>query len=178
MVNLLPQEDKNHVRRQYLLRVAVIGLVLLSIATAIGIILLSPSYLLSEVREKSALQQTKLLEQSIAFQRKSGAQAEVSATKDRIRILRAGKVEVYVEEILNAALASRPDGVALTSFFYDSKKDPATLTVRGIAVSRESIIELVENLEAQALFTTAKLPVSDLAKDTDIPFTITVIGSF
>jgi hypothetical protein len=46
--------------------------------------------------------------------------------------------------------------------------------VQGVAARREDLIALKQALEQNALFATALVPISDLAKERDLSFTITI----
>ena len=76
-------------------------------------------------------------------------------------------------EKIAAVLDKRPSDVRITSLsFTPSIGSKSTMAVKGVADTRSGLVLFTELLEDDELFETVELPVRDLAKSTDISFTI------
>jgi len=81
------------------------------------------------------------------------------------------QMSVLIREIESAANR----GISFRNFSLQS--DPKALTpivVQGTASRREDLVALKQAIEAHELFASAEVPLADLAKEREVPFTITI----
>ena len=65
---------------------------------------------------------------------------------------------------------SKGAGISITNLFYTKEN----LSITGIAESRETLLDFRRELEQKAYTETVDLPISNFAKDTNIPFSMNV----
>ena len=77
---------------------------------------------------------------------------------------------------MRAVLAISHPGITLSGFDYvpGAGKNPGTLAISGTAATRDTLRNYQTALQSAPFAVTANLPVSAYAKDTGIPFSITV----
>lgn len=176
LTDLLPEDRRIALRREYYLRLSTVALVLATILVGIAGVLLTPTYVYL-----SASAHAKQIR--LANVRAALASADESALSNRLATLssdaailtalsNAPSATAYFQELLAIA---RP-GVTITALEYAqaSGGQPAKLDVSGIAATRDALRSYQVALQAAPFVSSADLPVSVFAKDTDISFTISV----
>ena len=178
MLNLLPQEEKKHLRREYMERLGVIILGGVFITLFIGIALLLPSFFLSKAREEVLMEQAAITRDSVTLQEKETLEETLRAASQKLTILAREEGEVPLRLVFETILNHKTEGIALTELFYAESEDVVTLSASGVAERRSDLLKFSGALREDPLFTNIQLPVSNLAEDRDISFTITIRGDF
>lgn len=170
MFNLLSEKRKKAVLSEYNKRRLIVGMFMLSIVVIISLILLSPSFVLSENK------------MSYANQSKEKALADVGKRS-------SPELTKYAEEIDQRIKALAPDSQFIFSQLIESviinkklpihisgivveKGKPTKVIIVGMADSRDALVSFKTSLESLGTLENIELPVSNLASDKDISFTI------
>lgn len=180
LTNLLPQERKDALARDYTLRLwtlifVVVGLVLITHGA-----LLAPSY--AYVEEQQKLQQTRLNELS-ERREVSGftdLSERVTAFSARAKTLEELRTLPSASDSVRAILALPRTGIRITSFVFSAPegKDPGRMQVSGTASTRESLRSFDSALNGLSFVQSTDLPLSAYAKERDIPFQIALVLDF
>ncbi|MDB5189144.1 MAG: hypothetical protein JWL82_101 [Parcubacteria group bacterium] len=179
LTNLLPTERIRAIRREYFLRLATVFIYALSAITIGSGALLIPSYLY--VHGEVAAQQARIneLDTRLAASKGQETNARVTAlTENATYLARLGSTS-SATAVLRATLAVPRTGITLTGFTYT----PAThgpdgkMTLRGVASTRETLRAYDQALGQLPFVTNNDLPISSYAKESSIPFTITLTGT-
>jgi hypothetical protein len=174
--NLLPVERQRSLSRDYFLRLGVVNALLLMVITFIAAVLLLPTYVFLELSSNAK-------EMRLANIKSTTSSADEKALAMRLAVLENNIVALTalanipsasntIRTILNV---SRP-GVRLSGFDYTSTtpKSPGKLIILGTSATRDALRNYQIALHGVSVVLTADLPISAYAKDTNIPFTITV----
>ncbi|MCA9366976.1 hypothetical protein KC887_01770 [Candidatus Kaiserbacteria bacterium] len=173
MINLLPADAKQGVLREYWVRVSTVWVLLLSGALIIGSVLFLPTYVLIgsqvDVYQQSAEQ----------------VSAEVASYEDvSTALVHANQEAIFLAS--EAKLDRFSDLVALFNSFESEDITFSTIsmaregTVMGIvsldgtATDRQALARLRDELLAAPQVDAVDLPISNLARGTNIPFTMQV----
>ncbi len=178
-MNLLPESRKKELSRLYYTRLAVVGTLLFSGVFAIHAALTVPTTLhfLQEIKDQT------ILLAGLGEQLAGSGEKEVSA---RVKTLNdTGAQLVHTATIGTASGAVRAiinvphPGVRITglSFTAGTTDDKKQMKVVGTAASRESLRSYAAALGAVPYISTADLPISAYAKETDIDFAILLTGT-
>jgi hypothetical protein len=170
MSNLLLEDEKKSMRRDYLVRLLATLLFLLSLSLLIGSVLLLPSFFLVESKKQTLLKETSLegLKVSLALNPR-----EVIADAERkIELLADVGNRERVGALLASLLKEKSAGIMLSSITYMREKDVGSFVVGGVALSRSALVDFSNKLERNSRFTDVQLPVSNLASNRDILFSI------
>lgn len=175
MRNLLTNQSKRLIQKEYRIRLAVLSSLFLSASLVIGGVFLIPSYLLSESRKISIENQAYLVEQSPALQEDGSLSAALRLAQEELDVLSSTKDKKLFSERLEDIVQEKPAGISLTSFTYivlDDRK--SSMTLSGKARTREDLLSFEKKLKNNPDFNSVEFPVASLAKDKDIGFSITL----
>lgn len=179
LTNLLPEERIRSLRRVYFIRLAVVAILLLSGVILVHAVLLLPSYLYlrNQVGERNA--SLTALTTTLAGSEEKEISARVAAlSEDSAYLARLSSVP-KASAAIRAITALPRSGIRLTGFSFAPKVGAeTTMSVSGVATTREALRTFEQSLADQPFITSADLPISAYAKERDIPFTISLTGPF
>lgn len=178
LTNLLPADRLRALRQIYFLRLAVVSLVLGAGVIVVHGVLLMPSYLYldSQVQERTATLAT--IEAQLERSEEKQVSARIaSLTTDATYLARLAELPKASAAVSAITKLSRP-GIQLTGFSFAPTEGGATMTASGVATTREALRAYERVLSEQTYISSVTLPISAYAKDSDIPFTITLTGPF
>jgi hypothetical protein len=173
MINLIPPEALKDVKKEYWIRVFSVWALLVGSAFFIVAVFHIPVYQLLRAQKESyqeayanATVQTgefKAAEESI---KNANAVAKLLAQKDE---------QIAFSTVLKTIDSLVQNGVTIENYSFTRKGEGlGPVVVSGIAEGRTSLTNFKNAIEKDPLFKVASIPLSDLAKDKDIPFTITI----
>lgn len=183
LTNLLPESRIRAFRRLYFLRLAAVTLTLLALLAVMHSMLLLPAYFYSEgqvARSQAELASIDQAAQTDEDQQVKARVATLTATANDLAKLDQAPV---ASAALRSVLAVSRTGVALTGFTFSAPPPPYTASttakmgVTGTATSRDALRNYAAALGGLPFVANADLPISAYAKETDIPFTITLTGT-
>lgn len=188
LTNLLPDERRRALRRDYFLRLGTVSALLVAGLTIAASMLLLPTYifLMESSRAKTAhlanAKTTHASEDEASLSKRLTALANDAAT------LTALANVPPASSIIRSVLAIPRFGIALTGFAYTpalptlpsqststAQKNKGKLAITGVATTRNALRAYQLALQAAPLVLSADLPVSAYAKDVNSVFTITLI---
>lgn len=176
MINFLSPETKQAVKREYVTRVASVWMLLIAGVATVGAALLAPTYVLL-VRQLDALSQ-----EIVTLENESDAERYL-ATRDALSGAHSLALQLAVSypgptpsQILTEVQKAQTDTIVISGFSHERAADrPDAVKVQGTAATREALAQFAAALERNPIFTRAEVPVSDLASDRDLPFTLTIV---
>lgn len=172
---LLPTEERHALRREYRLRLAIVMLFFVSCAVALGIVSLLPAYLYSRGQEKEALLRQEALLKS---RKESGAEQiekDLVVSEAIAEKIIANEEKIIYNELVQKIISHRKRDLHITSFALSREMTTTTLaavTLQGRAGTRESLLDFKKQLEGDKTFLRIELPLSDLAKNKNISFSM------
>ncbi len=175
MINLLPEQQRKEVRREYFSRLAIVSCLFASLCFLAGTAALLPSFILSRAREAALSDQAAVLRHSVELASATGADKKLQDAKDRLALLSARLREPVPRELLSLLIGQKKNGITLNRFaFARNPSGAVVITVGGSASDRETLVAFSETLRKVPAFTASNLPISSFAQSQSIPFTITV----
>ena len=173
MINLIPASAKNSLIKEYWMRAVTVWFFLGSAAVLLGIFILVPSYVLTN-------------SQVSAYKDSAESASEKSANYETVskELERSGKLAAMMKE--NFALISTSeyitlfrslegDGIEISQISITrAEKGVEPIMISGVADDRQALAAFRDSVVAQEGVSSVDLPLSNLAKDKDIPFEITV----
>ena len=179
MINLLPNEARRELVKEYWLRVITVW-AFLGTAVLLGIAaLFLPSYLLIE-SEKKAFEAANTV-QGDAAETIAVIEAEVVASNGLARELKNRMNSNSVTAIVQVIKSAVPSGITIR-LYKTARTDLGieSIQVSGVAASREALIAFQKALQEREEFTDAIVPIDDFVRGRDLPFEIrlTVADNF
>ena len=174
MLNLLNREKRYFLRREYFGRVANIFLgILVFCLVFYGVLLISNGFLVSF--EKTAVEnEAKNISESTL-------QKDLTEYEDRLAHIEAeyklfSKEIIYPTEIISLIKEKEILGITLNAIIFQKidEKGNIKLEIRGVAKNRDILINYLNSFKKEEIFKDVTVPLSSLAKNSDIPFTFSV----
>ena len=176
MINLIPPEGYKMMKREYLLRVGAVYCFLFSVVCVLIGTALIPMYVLvrAEINEMSL---ESVREQGTAEMLRN-VDATITITNSVLSQLTTKERTFLVSAAIDEIQRLAPEGVTFETFYIDGARDDAEkIQVQGASPTREKLAQLKTLLEASEMFQTVEVPISDLARDVNLSFTITILPS-
>jgi hypothetical protein len=185
--NLLPTPRRRALRREYFLRLGVVATLLVAVLTVAMGILLLPTYVFLAQSTRAKEARLASIEATFSSGDEAGLSARLSALSRDADTLSALGGALSVSAVIRAVLAVPRTSITLSSFTYTpassaapksgapaTPKTFATLSLSGVATTRDALRSYQLALQAAPFARSADLPVSAYAKDTNNVFVITV----
>lgn len=179
LTNLLPPERRSLMTQEYFIRLGSVILIALAVVTLAGGALLVPSYLYlnSEIQARS--ERVAALDAELAATAGTEASSRLTTLSSNATYLaRLASTSSATAALRNLFTAPRT-GITLSSFSITPAKrgTDGSLTLTGVASTRETLRAYNEALSQLPGVTNGDLPISTFAKDSNIPFSIKLTGS-
>lgn len=176
LTNLLPSLRQRQLVREYRFRFGVVAMLFFVMLILAAAVLLVPTYIflgaIAHTKEIRLADMKSILSSSdeVALSSRLSTLSNDAATL----ISLSNKPSVSVA--LRSALAVSRPGIVLSSLSYMpvAGKAKNTLSLSGVAATRDALRNYQLALESAPFTSAADLPVSAYAKDTNIAFTITI----
>ncbi|MBV9349529.1 MAG: PilN domain-containing protein [Patescibacteria group bacterium] len=172
MVNLLPYKARRSLSFLYYARFGTVLLAALAIAVLASAALLVPSYLRATAEADAAARYLSASQKADAGNA-LGANSGLALISEEADILKTYPRSPEVAEALSLVTAQLPKGVTLNNIAITPGDAGGTMALSGIAVDRESLLSFVSALQKISAFSAVAVPVSALAGESNVPFTLT-----
>ncbi|MCX6736376.1 MAG: PilN domain-containing protein [Candidatus Parcubacteria bacterium] len=185
MINLLPENEKQRIRKEYHLLVLSVWLPVIFIILIVAISSFLPSFFLSRLQYQKVLaeSQTKevITKQSQVLEMKRNAKE--ANTKIALLLKNSTSTE-SVLSLFREIVESRPGGVYITNFSFDrnagirppkgKKTASPSILVQGRADNRAELLSFVDALNKKKDFSSVDLPLSNLISSTNLSYTLNI----
>lgn len=177
MFTLLPNEYKNKLLGDYRLRLYFIFVFMFLIAIVILIGSFLPSFITVKSEYSSLLKQESILSRSIAQKNNSDLSKIIQNLAESINLI--DKPDRLSASEIQKILKYENQNITITKIDYNVvDQNDYNMTVSGLASTRKSLSDFAKKLESVESFKMVNLPISNLAKESDISFNITISGKF
>lgn len=177
MANLIPPNARRVVVREYWTRVVTVWLFLVAFVSLIVVALLVPTYVLIDGQQAALSNRIdEARSQQAAF---DDATSVITEANELLAHLdRTGTTASFVELVETIDALAGTDVRIHGYTFSQTVGAVAPIAVEGEAVDRTALADFRKRLEASDAVAAVELPISNLAGERDIPFTmeITVAG--
>lgn len=173
MVNLLPHHTLRSLRHMYYARLTTLAATALSIAVLIGGVLLVPPWILAERAADAGERYAQALEETVGLKERTGVSQEVRALAERARAVTDYSAGLSSSTLFQALFEKMPSTVRVVSIRYRKGEEAFSVSVAGEAQTREALLAYVDALRRDGGFENVTVPVSQLALDANIPFSLT-----
>lgn len=173
MINLIPQHAKKSLLIEYWIRAATVWTILWSIALLIGAAILLPPYVL--INSQVSVYQASAAAASEKVENFRNVTVELARANQEASMIVGMREDVLLSEYIKLFESLEGADIQITNIGLDKGAAglaPATLT--GVATDRQNLASFRDRLLAQDQIESVDLPISNLAQDRDIRFTITV----
>ena len=172
MINLIPPTAKKSIHREYLKRVATVWLFLFSVALTMLTIFLLPTYVALQ-REITSLETTTAVSSDRVSQFDISA-TELIKTNNQAMLLLHSVTTITPSKVISTLSDTAGSQVKLTNFQFSNLDTTGKVTISGVAVSRQDLAVFRDAVSADSRFSEVNLPISNLIKDRDLLFSMSM----
>lgn len=168
----LPIEDQRILKKEYRIRVIIVALTALIVVGLIGVITQVPAYLQVVAERAGHKVAQDPNRDGDAAARAAEIRKELVADMAMLRSLDADVRElpsVIIRDTISARGSVRIYTIEVASIATSS----ATVIIQGVAPTRDALVSFRSRLETMAVEGKVDLPLSELARSRDIPFSLT-----
>lgn len=173
---LLPKHDIDVLKREYRIRVFTLFLLLLSCSIVIGIGALIPAYIYSYYQEQNTIKELKNVQDKKESQGIYSIVKNLEDSEKFIKKLKDDNQSISFSGTIDRIMNHSSDLVLINSFqvIYTPKSatSSADIIIQGKSPKRESLFLFKKKLESDRNIYDIEMPISDLAKGSDIPYAI------
>ena len=174
MINLIPPHARKKVKIEYWVRTCTVWTMLMASGLLITAVFFLPSYVL--IRSQLSAYESSYNEAAASDASYQGLESEVRMANAQAQRLLANETEYSFTSILDELdlLTTEAIEVEEITMTRSETLELKEFTIEGTAATRIDLVAYRDAIEAHNFFTSAELPISNLAKDRDVPFNITV----
>lgn len=177
MSNLITKKQKKIIQYEYYCRLFSTILILISV---LGLFILAYTIPYYIYVKNSYLETIKSFEAPIAAENNENFGESMSQivkrTLDEMRV-----IELYINKNVNPSLylsniiEQKNNYIKINKLSFSFiKSDEGQVVVSGLSENREGLVKFIDDLNSLENFTNVNSPVSDFAKDSNIPFTLNI----
>lgn len=176
-MNLLPQNEKEKLEKERKQRFWILAMSLFSATLFLGFITLWPAYFLAGNFFNDSTEGILLKTESDGSREKiQNLSLEI---KSKLALFRPNITTASPADYFYEIAQNLPTGVSINSISFQANQNYKSKTgqiinIAGLAASREMLISFVERLQTIKSFSEAEIPVSNLTKDKNLPFSINI----
>lgn len=168
----LPQTERNKLKKEYRVRALVVLLFVLSVSVLMGVVSLFPTYINSRIVEKQELAKIADINKTNDSNGLEAVKKQLDA--DNVFLVNAETTNTastfypIIKDIIIAKGSVKINSIAITNVSTTT----IDFVIQGFSTNREGLIGYKNRLETSMSGSVADLPLSDLAKNRDIQFSL------
>ncbi|HVU06464.1 MAG TPA: PilN domain-containing protein [Candidatus Paceibacterota bacterium] len=177
MFTFLPRSYRPEVEKEYRKRVFAVAFALGAVLMLSAAALAAPSYIiLSAKRAAASLSATKTT--AAGAEGNASLESRIRDIKAKIGVLKTVADSKSIVSVLDRLVGQITPGIILTGMTLKRSEGPGGILVSGSAATRDALVAFSKSLQGEPSFQNVALPVSSLAKSSNIGFSITIDSSF
>lgn len=169
MINLIPHSTFLYGRRIYRFRLTVVALILFCVLCILSIGFILPSLLIVQEMRASVSQSLQTAKARPVSHEADEITHKVEEVNLKVRMLIDIPTAPYVTAFLDKILLHKTSGVSIT---YINLGNNGEITIKGVALKREDLINFSQALSKDINFSNVASPISNLIASENINFTI------
>ncbi|MCA9361572.1 hypothetical protein KC845_03380 [Candidatus Kaiserbacteria bacterium] len=175
MINLIPPEAQKSIRREYRMRALSVWSIFIALGLVLSTVLLLPAYVL--ISGQSDVYATAYNDAENQVEEFKEIEKKITESNQVAKELQALEVAVPISEYIEVVKNSANTGILITSFNTNigDAKSGDSISIAGEADNRQVLSEYKNSLEETGYFVRVELPLSSLASETDIKFTMQLV---
>lgn len=176
MINLLPDNEKIKIKKEYRNKILIIILTISAVVFSLSLVLLVPSLLFARAQSYLIERNTETVKKVSVAKDQEYIKKTASDINYKVSIVESSPENYIFSDSLNNIISSKISGVQITGVFFEKQDKKGEITnmfeIRGTANKREDLINFAKELESRKYFAKINLPVSNYVKDRDIEFNV------
>jgi len=180
MINLIPNEEKKKMSKDFYLRLVTVFFIMLSMSLLVASVAILPAYFLSSAEEYSINAKLALQDNEPISAPDQNTLTTIKDLKIKLNLIENAQKnhDIFSEKVINEIILKKMPNIKITEISY--KNDPKTgkkIDISGRASSREVLLSFRRALEDDTAFLKVDLPISNFVKGSNIKFYLSLIPS-
>ena len=177
VVNVLPEEEKSSLKKEYWKRFSIVVVSLLTSVVFIFTLLLLPSYFFTASKEsimEAELDNFNANNKTLMSQDLNVAIVDIN---DKLTLLSSmGSSSSIYDDVLGIVLSNRPTGVTFSQILFNQKQNKGlVLEVYGKAINRTVLHDFKTFIDSNPRVASADLPIANFLEKNDLSFNMSII---
>lgn len=180
MINLIPNEEKERMTKDFYLRFITMFFVMLSVSVLIASILILPAYFFSLIGKDVVDTKLKSQENEAISLPDKNTLMVIKDLESKLNLIENDTKDKYIfsTKVINQIILKKISNIKITEISYQNDKQTGKkIGISGRASSREILLAFRRALEDDPAFSKVDLPISNFVKGSDIRFYLTLIPS-
>lgn len=177
MFTFLPEEYKKIALREYRFRLITLYLGLAFAFFVVTIAFSIPLFAITNAQKESALVERSALIKNLK-EDPAVLEKEVVLLNQKIKLIAETSDTQTLTSVIERVLVQKGPSIALTSLTLKRGGNAGTISISGIASSRDALVAFSKRLQGEPSFSKINLPVGALARNKDIPFSLAIESTF
>ncbi|MFA6554559.1 MAG: hypothetical protein WCS89_03560 [Candidatus Paceibacterota bacterium] len=169
---LLPLQERIVLRREYYKRIVLVLSLTLSLAIFVGMAFLAPTFIRALSTEREVGGNTADVSKGSNNNDLKNVQQSFARSLVMMNSLKEGQGSPRISELVNEVVGIR-ETVRFNSFIATKVSTTTfTMVIQGVSPTRNALLAFKSNFESMAVGNKVELPVSELAKSSNIQFSL------
>ena len=174
MLNFLLEKDKKNIVTEYFFRVAIYFLLFGLFSLVILVSLFLPSNFYSKYKNINVSQQLSSIKEGVGKNSEDPIKT-ITGVNKFIKVFSDDGRGMLFSDIINKIISLKNKKIKISLFSINKSKDGSLdIIIKGISDTRDDLTSFDKELKKDGYFQSVELPVSDLIKNIDSDFTITL----
>ncbi len=175
MFNLLPQNIKNRIIKEYSLRRLIVIFAFVLCLQILFVIFIFPTWYVSSSNERSLALETQDLNNYLVKSDSGKIASTINDINTKIKLLNTTLEYPKVIPIINKLISYKNKDIHITEIVFNAVSSmESSINIKGVATDRETLLSFFKSLQNDKTFSKADLPISNFAKDKNIDFSINI----
>ncbi len=172
MINLLPEIEKNKLKKVHTLKVVVLSIyILVGVSVSFSVFLL-PTFVLSESKERVLVDKLATMTATSSKDKSDTLDNVINDINSKLKIFPESAEFVFSQDVLSQVLSKKTDDISITSVGYDGTGEDLKISIVGQAKTRDALLSFERYLASVPQFIGVQLPISNFLKNDNIDFII------
>ncbi len=177
IINVLPEEEKKILNKDYWKRLISTFLLLVTTVTIAFVLLLSPSYFYTVLKQKIVEDKLDNFNLNNKNLTDKDINQSILAINDKLSLfsLNDSKYSVY-NDIIGLIMKDKPEGITFSQILFNKRKDKSLFVeIHGNAINRSALRNFKTIIDNDPKIASSDLPISDFLEKNDINFMISIL---
>ncbi len=177
MINLIPNQDKKKMARDFYMRLVALSLAMLAMLVFFASAAMLPAYISSSVKKNVAEEKLEAQKKDTVPELDKETLSAIQGLNAKLALIEAAEKNKFPisEHVMTEVIGKKMPDIHLTQITYQNDAIKGrTVSVLGIAPSRERLLLFRKALEDDASFKSVDLPISNFLKGSNIQFNMIV----
>lgn len=174
MFSFLTSDYKKTIMRIYRLRLASLYLVGVIFVSLFSAAMLVPSYMISLSHKAEVTAELDALKKSLDLKKNTDTESFIDEASAKIKASASSVSKGYMTDAVEAIVSRKGSEISLSDITLEKIATGLKVSISGVALTRDGLLGFVKDLKSSDSLKSVDLPVSSLAKEKNISFTITL----